>query len=63
MGGLLAADTLREFVNSSRDKDPLWPKIIACIGYDTPVGLLIFFSFGVMLHSIHDSTLVFIHLL
>jgi hypothetical protein len=42
MGGLLAADTLREFVNSCRDEDPLWPRIIACIGYDTPVGLVIF---------------------
>ncbi|KAF8812245.1 hypothetical protein BYT27DRAFT_7086925 [Phlegmacium glaucopus] len=37
MGGLLAADTLRDFVNSRPDKDcPLWPKIIACIAYDTP---------------------------
>lgn len=38
MGGLLAADTLREFVNSRPDKEaPLWPKIVACIAYDTPV--------------------------
>lgn len=38
MGGLLAADTLREFVNSRPDaKAPLWPKIIACIAFDTPV--------------------------
>ncbi|KAF8969448.1 hypothetical protein BDZ97DRAFT_1962349 [Flammula alnicola] len=37
MGGLLAADTLREFVNSRPDKDaPLWPKIVACIAFDTP---------------------------
>lgn len=37
MGGLLAADTVREFVNSRPDKScPLWPKIIACIAYDTP---------------------------
>ncbi|KIM46388.1 hypothetical protein M413DRAFT_441480 [Hebeloma cylindrosporum] len=37
MGGLLAADTLREFVNTRPDKDcPLWPKIVACIAYDTP---------------------------
>jgi len=35
MGGLLAADTLRGFVNSSQD-GVLWPKIIACISYDTP---------------------------
>ena len=38
MGGLLAADSLREFVNTRLDKTvPLWPKIIACIAYDTPV--------------------------
>ncbi|KAF8165537.1 hypothetical protein B0H34DRAFT_649403 [Crassisporium funariophilum] len=37
MGGLLAADTLREFANSRPDKGcPLWPKIVACIAYDTP---------------------------
>ncbi|KIY49363.1 hypothetical protein FISHEDRAFT_65369 [Fistulina hepatica ATCC 64428] len=37
MGGLLAADTLHEFVTSRPDRAaPLWPKIIACIAYDTP---------------------------
>lgn len=37
MGGLLAADALLAFVNSRPDKDaPLWPKIIACIAFDTP---------------------------
>ncbi|KDR83957.1 hypothetical protein GALMADRAFT_111021 [Galerina marginata CBS 339.88] len=37
MGGLLAADTLREFVRTRPDKDaPLWPKIVACISFDTP---------------------------
>ncbi|EGN93031.1 hypothetical protein SERLA73DRAFT_190177 [Serpula lacrymans var. lacrymans S7.3] len=37
MGGLLAADALLEFVNSRPDKQaPLWPKIIACIAFDTP---------------------------
>ncbi|CAK5265010.1 unnamed protein product [Mycena citricolor] len=37
MGGLLAADTLKEFLNSRPDnKAPLWPKIIACIAFDTP---------------------------
>ncbi|KAK0490828.1 hypothetical protein IW261DRAFT_1555995 [Armillaria novae-zelandiae] len=37
MGGILAADTLREFVKTKPDqKAPLWPKIIACIAYDTP---------------------------
>ncbi|KAJ2931740.1 hypothetical protein H1R20_g5359, partial [Candolleomyces eurysporus] len=37
MGGLLAADSLREFVGSRPDeKSPLWPKIIACLAFDTP---------------------------
>ncbi|KAK0206358.1 hypothetical protein DFS33DRAFT_583819 [Desarmillaria ectypa] len=37
MGGILAADTLREFVKTKPDqRAPLWPKIIACIAYDTP---------------------------
>ncbi|KAJ7129492.1 hypothetical protein C8R44DRAFT_776915 [Mycena epipterygia] len=37
MGGLLAADTLREFVKGRPDAQaPLWPKIIGCIAFDTP---------------------------
>ncbi|RXW25318.1 hypothetical protein EST38_g640 [Candolleomyces aberdarensis] len=37
MGGLLAADSLREFVGSRPDeKSPLWPRIIACLAFDTP---------------------------
>ncbi|KAF5358946.1 hypothetical protein D9758_004748 [Tetrapyrgos nigripes] len=37
MGGLLAADGLLEFVKSRPDTQaPLWPKIIACIAFDTP---------------------------
>ncbi|ESK94423.1 catalytic protein [Moniliophthora roreri MCA 2997] len=37
MGGLLAADTILEFVKSRPDPHaPLWPKIIACIAFDTP---------------------------
>ncbi|KAH7914406.1 hypothetical protein BJ138DRAFT_1177332, partial [Hygrophoropsis aurantiaca] len=37
MGGLLAADALLSFVHSRPDKNaPLWPKIIACIAFDTP---------------------------
>lgn len=41
MGGLLIADTLLEF-NSHRvgASSPFWPEIIACIGFDTPVGLV-----------------------
>jgi hypothetical protein len=38
MGGLLAADTLREFVNTKPDKSaPLWPNIVALLAFDTPV--------------------------
>ena len=38
MGGLLAADTLRAFVQSRPDKTaPLWPKIVALVAFDTPV--------------------------
>ena len=38
MGGLLAADTLLEIANSRPDSQaPLWPRIVACIAFDTPV--------------------------
>ena len=38
MGGLLAADTLLAIANSRPDGEaPLWPRIIACIAFDTPV--------------------------
>jgi len=37
MGGLLIADTLLQFAHTRPDKlCPLWPKIIACIAFDTP---------------------------
>ncbi|KAL5507804.1 hypothetical protein ACEPAH_5422 [Sanghuangporus vaninii] len=37
MGGLVAADSLIGMVNSRPDKlAPLWPKVIACIAFDTP---------------------------
>ncbi|KAI6163078.1 hypothetical protein EDD17DRAFT_1776250 [Pisolithus thermaeus] len=37
MGGLLAADTLCAFVKSRPDEGaPLWPRVIACIAFDTP---------------------------
>ncbi|KAF7301822.1 DUF676 domain-containing protein [Mycena indigotica] len=37
MGGLLTADTLQEFVRGRPDANaPLWPKIIACLAFDTP---------------------------
>lgn len=38
MGGLLAADALIEFVRARPDSTaPLWPNIVACIAFDTPV--------------------------
>jgi hypothetical protein len=38
MGGLLAADSLKEFINTRPDiHAPLWPNIIACLAFDTPV--------------------------
>ncbi|KAF9646961.1 hypothetical protein BDM02DRAFT_3083890, partial [Thelephora ganbajun] len=37
MGGLLAADALIQFVQNRPDVDaPLWPRIIACLAFDTP---------------------------
>lgn len=63
MGGLLAADTLLEFIKSRPDRNaPLWPSIIACIAFDTPVSL-----FGHLRYLSSDerlvfSTLAYIHL-
>lgn len=38
MGGLVAADALIGMVTSRPDLNaPLWPNIIACIAFDTPV--------------------------
>jgi hypothetical protein len=39
MGGLLAADTLREFIKGRETQRDfvLWPKIIGIIAFDTPV--------------------------
>jgi hypothetical protein len=38
MGGLLAADTLLAIISNRVDKQaPAWPRIIACISFDTPV--------------------------
>ncbi|KAG2013289.1 hypothetical protein CC2G_010218 [Coprinopsis cinerea AmutBmut pab1-1] len=49
MGGLLAADSLREFVNSRPDKQaPLWPRIIALLAFDTPY-------LGLHPHIVKDS--------
>lgn len=41
MGGLLAADALVQFVQSRPDTEaPLWPRIVACLAFDTPVSTL-----------------------
>ena len=39
MGGLLTADSLLELARSLRSgkSDALWPRIVACISFDTPV--------------------------
>lgn len=36
MGGLLAADTLLEFLKSRPENAPLWPRVVACLAFDTP---------------------------
>ena len=43
MGGLLAADSVYEFIHTRPDTDaPLWPNVVACLAFDTPVIALIF---------------------
>jgi len=38
MGGILAADSIYAFIDSRPDvKAPLWPDVIACLAFDTPV--------------------------
>lgn len=45
MGGLLAADSLLEFLKTRPDQEaPLWPNIVACIAFDTPVSIIILSS-------------------
>ncbi|KAI9466936.1 hypothetical protein BJY52DRAFT_1110271 [Lactarius psammicola] len=37
MGGLLAADSIYEFIHTRPDTDaPLWPNVVACLAFDTP---------------------------
>lgn len=46
MGGLLAADALIEFVRTRADDTaPLWPNIVACLAFDTPVGRILLLVF------------------
>ena len=43
MGGLLAADSVYAFIHTRPDTDaPLWPNVVACLAFDTPVITLIF---------------------
>jgi alpha-beta hydrolase superfamily lysophospholipase len=43
MGGLLAADSIKEFIHTRPDiHAPLWPNIIACLAFDTPVSAFFF---------------------
>ena len=43
MGGLLVADSIYEFIHTRPDTDaPLWPNVVACLAFDTPVLLLSF---------------------
>jgi hypothetical protein len=52
MGGLLAADTLLEVAKSCSDsRAPLWPRIIACIAFDTPVRIPFAFNIVVATQS------------
>jgi hypothetical protein len=38
MGGLLVADSVYEFIHTRPDTDaPLWPNVVACLAFDTPV--------------------------
>lgn len=52
MGGLLAADSLLEFLKTRPDQEaPLWPNIVACIAFDTPVSITILSSTADSLHE------------
>lgn len=60
MGGLLAADALIEFVQTRPDTTaPLWPNIVACLAFDTPVCLSLV---CVLLHVIHLCALQYLGL-
>ncbi|ADV20132.1 Hypothetical Protein CGB_B1020W [Cryptococcus gattii WM276] len=36
MGGLLCADTVRDIAASTREGDPIWPRVVGIIAFDTP---------------------------
>lgn len=37
MGGLLIADAARDIAANTREGEPMWPKIVALVAFDTPV--------------------------
>lgn len=45
MGGLVVADALLSIEKTFTDGGPLWPRIIALLAYDTPVGAMDFSPF------------------
>lgn len=54
MGGLLAADTLINLASSRPDPQaPLWPNIIACIAFDTPVSQVLLLYSVIIIRSFH----------
>jgi len=36
MGGLLIADAARDIVDNTRELDPVWPKVVGIMAFDTP---------------------------
>lgn len=42
MGGLLIADAARDIAANTREGDPMWPRIVEIIAFDTPVRLRAF---------------------
>ncbi|OXG36566.1 hypothetical protein C367_00093 [Cryptococcus neoformans Ze90-1] len=36
MGGLLCADTVRDIAANTREGDPMWPRVVGIIAFDTP---------------------------
>jgi hypothetical protein len=37
MGGLLIADAARDIAANTREGDPMWPRVVGVIAFDTPV--------------------------
>jgi hypothetical protein len=41
MGGLVVADAMTSIVRSTKADEPLWPRIISVLAFDTPVSIFI----------------------